>query len=436
MASIRITQFAGIVPEVNARLKPATNAQIAHNCLLTDGSLRPQAEWVRVSKNSSSDILGISYDAVMGMPHMYRVFDPVTLTGEPFADRVTVGVYPYEGGVEYYTTGEGFDWSERKVGISAAPMYATVTYQRGYDSVKPVNRMYAITRVRKYGNRAEEGALIPLPGQSPTDIVYEGDLVNIEIDTGVVDDGTTHLRIYRSISGLDTGQNITNELDTNWHLVDELPYMQFSVLNYTDGDAATILPLDVCYSMEFHGPTLYPSFFGLSDSGWFVSASQDGMLNISERYMHHAYPVSNYLRIPEKITDMVVHMDNVYIGTEGRPYIIALSAGEKGLQAAATPYGEVLACLPGSMTRTASGAMYASPQGLVALGREGQQVISRNVVNAGDVMYRKTIEPDDYYSGEPLHIKASIGNTAHGRYFAGSYYGFCEGIEVSVKGGA
>lgn len=424
MSSIRILRFAGIRPELSARLKPATNAQVAHNCLLTDGSLRPQAKWVRILEYDSqfeSSIRGVAFDWGNDTPTMYASFDPVTLEGEPFGRNITVGASP-DSIINRYATGAGLE--PRTVAVYSDGVAGTVAYQRSYDSIKPVNRIYALTRVRRTDGRTEESSLIPIPGQSPTDVVYEGDLVQVEVNASALDDDATHIRIYRTISGLDTGDNVTNPLDTNWHLVDELPLLAGNVMTYVDGASATALPLDACYSQNFHPPQLVARYFGLSESGWFVAGSVSGDIQISERYMHHAWPVDNWLRLQgEEITDLAVHKDNVYVGTLRNPYIVALSAGENGLQAAATPFPESIPCLPNTLTSAAAGAIYASGQGLVALSREGQQVLTREVANAGDVLYSKQL-------ADGRLSEARISNTSFGTYHQGQYIGFCEGPPI------
>jgi hypothetical protein len=422
MASIRIEQFAGILPELNSRLKPKANAQIAHNCILADGSLRPQAKWVQQQQYYSAfspSVRGIAYDKFSDTAVMYLSFDPVTLPGSPFGADTTVGASPASL-VQKYKTGVGF--SPSTVAVYSDGVAGSVTYERSFDSIKPVNRMYATSRVRKTVERVEEGGLIPVNNQDPSAVLYEGDLVTVTLNAAALDDGATHIRLYRTISGLDTGQTVGNDFDTEWYLVDELPLIPGNVVTYVDGNSATALPLDWNFSQRFHPPQLVARYFGLSESGWFVAGSLGGDIQISERYMHHAWPTENAMLIPEEISDMAVHLDNVYVGTTARPYIVSLSAGEKALQNAATPYGEHMPCLPNSMAASASGAVYASGAGLVALGREGMEMLSQDVVNAGDVLYSKNVT-----NGVAI---AKIANTSSGTYFQGKYYGFCEGPPI------
>lgn len=426
MASVRITQFAGLMPEVHGKLINEHNAQIAHNCLLIDGKLRPYAKWVEKDLRSDSEHnLSIAYDKLRATAVQYPLLDAVTLEDAPMAKGYTVGAVqsPYYASqaVARYTTGSRTD--RQFVGIKSSPIYGGVTYSRAYHSDKPVNRMYAATRVRKYADRAEEGPLWLIPGQDPRVVVYEGDLVNVSLYSDP-EDGVTHYRIYRSITGLDTGQATTNELDTNWHLVDEIPFTPNNNVVYTDGASATASPLDVAYSGSFYGPAIKPDYFGLTESGWFVSASKTGEIQISERYLHHAWPTENDMRIPEKITDMVVQGDNVFFGTDGYPYILAVGMGEKAMQARIDRYKEQLPCLPGSMTATSFGAMYASGAGIVSATRDGIEVVTRDIANSGTVFSTRNF--DALTNGGPtIPLDIGFSTTAFGHYHGGKYYGFC-----------
>lgn len=426
MASVRITQFGGLMPEVSSKLIRDDHAQIAHNCLLTDGTLRPQAQWVFVDTRMDSvneGNRGIVYDKRRGRAVQFGAFDPVALEGQPFAEGYTVG--PYSGEISLplvrFVTGPGNTFE--RVWISPDPVNGQVVYTRSYDSDKPVNRIYAVSRVRKYDGRAEEGALWVLPNQDPRAVLYEGDLVDITITPDAFN-GVTHYRIYRSITGLDTGQALTNDLDTNWHLVDEIPMHGNTPVRYIDGSSATASPLDVAYTTNFHPLEIKAQYFGLTTSGWFVACTRDGLIQVSERYMHHAWPAENTFKIPETITDMVVQGDNVYFGTTGVPYIMALSMGEKGVQGKIDDYSEHMPCKEGSMTATPYGAMYASTAGLVALSRDGLEMVTREIANAGTV-FSSVQYAVAYDNPEYTLSPISFGDTGFGYYHAGQYIGFC-----------
>lgn len=424
MASIRITQFAGILPEYAARILPVTAAQVAHNCLLTDGSLRPQASWVRqetVVAGQEPTMRSIAYDRSADRAIMYTSIDVVHTDGEPFAFRKAVGAN-LSPPVMVHDTGDSV--LANTAAVFNTGIGGTVNYTRAYLSSKPVNRVYGVSRVRKQDGRTEEGSICGIIGD-PQALLYEGDEALININFTILDDGANYVRLYRSLTGLDTGEALANEFDTNWHLIAEIPTFGSPIIVYVDGGSIVEDPLDVNYSEQFHPPTLLARFFGLTESGWYVAASEGGEIAVSERYMHHAWPSSQVYKVPGIITDIAVFQDNVFIGTDGFPFILSLAQGEAGVQGALVPYKEHYRCLPGSMTPTASGAVYASRAGLVALSREGMQVLSRDFASPGNILRRKEVPKELSPTEEKQTLTASIGETNSGTYYNGWYYGFC-----------
>lgn len=424
MASIRIRAFSGLMPAVEPSLLPNGNATIAHNCLLWDGSLRPMAQWVPIQSVTleQDDVKSIAYDRPSDLPVMYYSFDATYVDEQPFATRTVLGAGP-NSIVARYQAGDGTN--PRTVAVYPTGIGGSVEYVRAYLSNKPVNRLYGATRVRKIDGKAEEGTLTVLPGQDPNALIYEGDTAQIQVTLSALDDGVTHVRLYRTISGLDTGESVTNEPDTHWHLIAEIPVggegPSGYVVEYIDGGSATTDPLDVYYADEFFPPVIQARYFGMTEGGWFVAAGTDGEVQISERYLHHAWPTSNRLRIPYYVTSMAVSGDNIYLGTEAKPYVISVSFGDKAMQALARPYEEFYPCRPNTMWATPSGAMYCSNNGVVALGRDGLQVITSGLLNPGDVMLRYTL-PESEGEGQ-----VRVDNATFAVYDNGWYYVFCDG---------
>jgi hypothetical protein len=417
MASIRITQFAGLVPEITGRNIPAISAQIAHNCLLSNGTLRPQAKWVMIEEAQlgATPYRSLSYDRNTGRAVMYASFDAQTMEGAPFVGGAVIGA-ALTPPVVRHATGVGLTYE--KTGIEGAGVTGTVSYSRAYLSAKPVNRVYAISRVRVKQDRIEEGPLAALIGDVDA-VIYEGDTATLNISVSDVQDNATHIRIYRSITGLDTGQEVSNTLDTGWYLIEQVKIPAGGNIIYVDGGSITSDELDCYYAGEFHPADLLARYFGLLEGGWFVAVAGSGEIAISEKFLHHAWPTNQTYKIHETVNDMAVHMDNVYIGTNRAPYILSIQTGEKGIQCAAVPFQEPYRCLPNTMTPSPSGAIYASAMGLIALGKEGQRILTASIANAGDILYTRTVDDVEY--------AASISTTTFGYYHGGWYYGFCGG---------
>lgn len=446
MTGIHITQFAGITPELNAKLLDKTVAQIAHNCLLWDGSLRPMPQW------QLFQVMGLvtDYGVIFEDSKTNNIFEAneftkgVYLNGRPFADKIVVGLDIAESVTHDYYSNIRFADKLNMVatslpsglptptffnkvvnGQNVAPFISawSVTYTPQLHSTKATNRVIGVTFCRKTINGFEESPIAVIPGQDPSAIIYEGDVAHISLTIDTITPpewGITHIRLYRSVSGIDSGEKVGNELDTDWHLIDTVPYVANVV--YNDGGAATSYPLDMYLAEHFYCPQFLVNHFGVTEGGWFYGASVDGRLMVSERYLHTAWPTENVYAIPEYVTDAVAHYDNIFIGTRTYPYVMALGPGEgtQGLQASLTPFPQRAACLPGTMVKAVSGAVYASPVGLVAVSKDGQKVITAGILNAGDVLYSHDI-------GDGTKDEIRIELTTLAAYWQGKYFGFIGG---------
>lgn len=453
MTSVRITSFAGLMPELQARNLPRINAQIAHNCLLWDGSLRPMPRWkkLRVLTAGTPDSYVYEDSRNGGLVNAFDYGKAVFLNGEPFAEGLVVGIDHAVHNVSGYRSNiyQSANYGDSSSAISYPAGVPTPTFvpyvidgvtvdpyisgsSVGYIaqalSDKPVNRILGITFCRKLATGLQEGPMAVIPGQAPYGIMFEGDIVELSLtlDKARLDgEGITHIRLYRTISGLDSGEKAGNEFDTDWHLVDTIALAQ--VINYNDGGAATTDPLDLYLAEHFYPPAFEVEHFGLTEGGWFYGVAVDGRIMISERYLHYAWPTENQLNIQTEVTDAVEHFDNLYIGTHAAPFIAALAPGEgkQGLQAAATRFSERLPCLPGTMVRSPGGALYASPVGVVSLSKSGPQVVSAGLMNADEVLYKRYIPavvgPPDY----PAYWEeVRVPRTLKGAYYNGMYFGF------------
>lgn len=451
MPSIRITSFGGINTEIAPRLAQNEVAQVAHNCLLWDGTLRPLAKWIKQQGVDFATVASMAIsqdDTVRTAPYKESIF----LSGEKYILDTKLGLEQnlssFVDSNIIYTNPRvaGFKY----VGLHTPPVNTSsgISYDRGYHSDKPVNRMYAVSGVRKVGNAIEESTLALIPNQSPQSVIYEGDNATIAVNvTALVPYEYTGLRLYRSISGMDTGIDTTNELDTEWYLVAELNGTPDGILYnyvYIDGGSATTAPLDAYLAKDFYPPRRYLyKYLQQTESGWFVAASADGKIVVSERYLYHAWPIENFYNIADvEITGMKCQFDTVYIGTNDVPCIMAIASGEKlGVQVGITPFPESYPCLAGSMVKSASGAIYASPSGIVSLAREGMQRVTAGVASGVNPLYKIEHRWDTVALGVTTHHVAyypmRFEHTTHGAYLRGEYFGFCKintNLTVLVEG--
>lgn len=434
MPSIRVQNFGGLNTDIAARLSREDVAQIAHNCLLWDGTLRPLAKWVS-NQGGFTERYTLMFDGVnISTVNLQKA---VKLTGSVYVDKTIIGLNPSivdsdRSNICYQNAYTQID-QITEVGVTPPVIsdYTNIGWTAEHLSVKPVHRLYAASLVRDNYGKLEEGPLALLPEQNYTDLHYEGDAcrVDLRISDAPVRE-RCYVRLYRSISALETGQEISNTLDTDWYLVAELKtyvaYLGgvFREYTYIDGGSPVAAPLDNYLAADYYPPGLYTyKHLAVTEGGWIAVATSNGQIAISERYMTHAWPIENTIELPYSITGMVAYYDNLFVGTEHEPYIVTVGVGERlGTQISPRPFHEDYACLPGSMARTGGGALYASTAGLVALSQEGMRVITAAVASGVRPLYHV-----DYTAVDTTEQCTDVrfADTTYGAYYKGTYFGFC-----------
>lgn len=399
---IKIASFGGVQPNTDARLLPESGAQIAHNCLLDDGSLKAMPQWVVVGDGAFS----VSDASASAQFIPYAGFCGQTFYGPPFG---TVTIYLDSSGV--------LQPSVRSSGLG------TTTVSPGGLSAKAVNRVYGVTSIVNVGGVDYESALTVVNGANPRQVMYEGDIAT----TVMTGDGTA-MRLYRSTSDVTTGTGANGPTTANWQLVAQIAGQSST---YIDSGAAVADPFD---TYLYRGPTQqpFPAFrMGVLGSGYVWLVSEDGQIALSDRFAWGYWPVENGYSLGNamgnsgvKVTGTASVGDVLYIGTQDGAYACSAHVTEEGgvvLGIVAIPKAEP--CLPDTMAATQSGAMYTSVQGIVGLDGERATLLSRSLARG---VFGNDID------GTPLQFSA-IGNAV---YHHGRYYGVSGGLPppLSISG--
>lgn len=447
MPGIRIQKFGGINTDVSSSLAREDVAQVAHNCILWDGSLRPMAQW-----RSEQGGLSQRYSVFYEKPNIVtkNLLHAAKLTGSVYVDNTVIGLNPSivdadRSNICYQNKYTQID-QIKEVGVSSPVIsdLTSIVYTRQYLSNKPVTRMYAASLVRDNQGKLEESPLVLLPEQDVKQIVYEGDtcLVTLRISDAPVREDC-YIRLYRSISALETGQELANILDTDWYLVSEIKHYVAYLAGvyreyvFIDGGQPLNTPLDNYLANRFYPPPIVTyKYIDSTEGGWLVAGTANGSVSISERYMTHAWPTENEIKLPYNITAIVCHYDNAYVGTDQEPYIITIGSGEAlKTQINTQTFGEAYPCLAGSMVETPAGALYASAAGLVALSTQGMKVVTAGAASGVTPLYKATYTAQD---ASTQCTTMAFQDTTYGAYFRGSYFGFCNvatvdsGIDLSL----
>lgn len=443
MASIRLTQFAGLMPDLSAKLKNKVNAQIAHNCLLHDGRLQAMPAYFKyqtlgVVPKSLYRAVSFPFPAAGNVIPDFDFTYTNYFDGPPFP----IGLYGVGdlGGISALCNKFG------QPGITGNILFAGVTapvvtssvianITPNHQSVRPTVISYAITFVRRAAtNKIEESipVWIVTVGNNGSQLYYDGDLVTLNFNILSPDVGQTGIRLYRTISALETGEQIINTFDTDWYLVAEIQTNEMLPItggyNVVYGDIATSqsLPGDLMLSEHFFTPPLNVTSSGLTESGWLWVTTQTS-LTFSERYLLHAWPPSGNLTLPlvNEVVSAISFYDIVFIGTPAQPFRATVSVSDDDtVQVNAYPYPEIQPCIPNTMVRAPFGALYTCNQGVVALEETRMQMITRELMHGGTTLYS--------WCDDGIHKEFTFSDITKAAWFNGFYVGYAPSGKIFV----
>jgi hypothetical protein len=355
MSSIRINRFAGLRPGVDARLLDNSEAQIAHNCLLTDGSLRALPQWVQMDAASISIGPGQGNSAYTTFAGTYGI----AFGGPPFGIQTI------------YLDDAGF--LQPSANSSAS---GTISLTSAGLSTKAVNRIYGVTSINILGGVAYESALSILSGSHPDGLMYEGDVAHMTVACS-----GAYARVYRSTSDVTTGAGTNGAVTANWQLVvDQLPNGGV----FVDGGSAVSNPFD---TYLYRGPLTAPFSavaMGVLESGYVWLVSAEGQIAMSERFTWGIWPVENGYNLASApglvVTGAVSVGDRLYVGTQLGCFMAeAHTTDSGGVVLSITPVLGTYACIPNSMVASPDGAIYTCAQGVVSLSGAQAQMLSKDM---------------------------------------------------------
>lgn len=375
MASIRLNRFAGIRPLLSERALGPAYAQVAHNALLHDGSLRPM--------RGCPEVKATPEPAAIWEPPNVAECCPEVMCSEKcvsYTHPASPGCRGFGWAVVY---GDGdpkrvniCDGTEGPLCVPAPPMMLAAALTAPVpaptlDHTGPDERAYTYTWVDQFGvesapalathaGRSRDGSGWTLTGFAPPPA------------------NVCAVRLYRTVAGIDVE---TAAVTPEFQLVTELPpgtstYVDSARLR--DLQYGTLLTAGDCCAPE--GLTCVRQ----TELGFEVGFIGNELV-FSERNEPHNWPDRNRFTLPERIMGVEVYGDIVYIGTQGRPYRALLAVGtdpltnEVGLQADIKPYGMVAPLRSfRNLVATPDGAFLASERGLFALTGDRISNVSRS----------------------------------------------------------
>lgn len=357
MAGLKISAFAGIVPRASAALLKDNEAQTANNAKLYSGELRswnspgtlPVRTFARVgsktiykqTKADGSDLWLSWITDVNAVPGpIYATGDyPTYYTGDG-TPRKTNATLAASGGGPYYPG----DYLE--MGVPNPTVAPTASNPGGSET-----RNYLYTFISTFGSIEEESGPSPV---SANISVNPGGTVNISGLPASAPAGKyniTKIRLYRVVTG--TSSN---------------PYLKVADVNigtttFTDNVTATGLG-QVLPSANYDPPPTDLSGLVAMANG-ILAGFRGNEVYFCEPFKPHAWPSEYALTVEFPIVGLAAFGESLVVATKGNPFVISGTTPASMSQAKLPIYEPCVS--KRSIASDDSGAMYASPNGVIKI---------------------------------------------------------------------
>ena len=413
MASGVIRSFSGVKPRLDSFMLTPSDAQIAIDCKLLSGALRPLAVALQVLIPNNQNALesqatnaiyrfGQSVTQNNGQisdtEYWFTFPQDVNVVRTSVADDVTERTYWTDGVLPKITdntlalTGGGanpvypINYYQLAVPTPVAP--PTVTVQGTVNQTTVEFRTYVYTYVNSFGHESQ-----PSPPTTVTEVTTGQTVLLTAFSTapsGQYD--ITAVRIYRSAAG-SSGNVVFRLVNTV-----DIPY---PASTYTDAVLTVNLSDIVLPSLTWAPPV--SNMVGLTDMPNGMLAGFFGKtLCFAAPYYPHAWPVGYQYQYPYPIVGIAAFGSNLLVCTTGKTYICS------GVDPSAMTSQEVDIAAPGvsklSMAEVLGGVAYASTEGIAVAGVNGPAILTQAFFTRLEWQYLnpssiKGCAVDGYYVG-------------------------------------
>lgn len=385
---LKISNFSGIAPRLSAKLLSDNQAQIARNCKLQSGEIRPFRAPLKIEADLVDDPLTIYNLRGLWLSWAARV----SVAPSPVADTAGEGRIYYTGdGIPKKTwyahavlaaPSPGAQWKPLSVkAMASAPVLAATT-----GAIPAGTYAYVVTLVERFGPAG--GGVMEESRPSPAALITLASAGGVTVTRGVLPTGSTaeHWCVYRSTS---TG---------SYQLVaDNIPVSTTSFTDTLVSPKATVLP-----SNDWHEPP--DDIRGLvSMPNGIMAAFRGNEILFSEPWYPHAWPVKYRQTIPATVVAIAPAGSALVVLTDGAPYIITGTHPETMSQEKidiASP------CVSGnSVVSDGYSVLYAARDGVAAISSAGQHtLVTRNLL--------------DYDDWRELNPESIVAKSYYGSYLA------------------
>lgn len=392
---LQIDVFGGMVPIVEASKLPVKNAELAENCRFDGGDLSSYS-----GLQSFADTLNSGTDSLFlyGDQYWFSWAGEVNAAVSPINNDAYDRVYYTGDGAPKVTantiaTGTGaMPLASYRMGVQQpdAPLVSAINNNtEDGDTTNNTTRFYLTTYVNGFGEES-------MPSNITDEVeilVPSGAEVELTLNTPTTNDQDIQFqRIYRS-NGSD------------YQLVGQVA---IGVTTFTDtlNDDQLGIVLD---TFSFSEPM--QDMKGLTAMSNGILAGFSGYtIAFSEAYLPHAWPVEYEQTTEWPIVGIKAVGNSVVVGTEGNPYLFS-GISPDAISSQKLPLAQ--GCVSSrSMVDMGDYVLYASPDGLVAVGPGSAQLITASIINK-----------EVWATYQPETIRAGL---YEGKYLA--FYGSSKGF--------
>jgi hypothetical protein len=392
--------FSGIAPRFSPHALQPNQAQTALNCRLWAGALEPLPGGLSVATivgraGVKKALYRMGHDAASDTQHWLSWLTEVDVVRSPIAGETGERTYYTGDGVPKFTdtvlatTATPYPFTSYDLAVPAPVTAATALVSGTADAGAIIEtRAYVYTNVRNYGGFAEESAPSAVvladmkPGQTVTLSAYDA------APTGAYN--ITHRRFYRTATG---------SQGTNYYYVGEQVTASTTFADSVSGaNLGEVLP-----SLTWDAPPATLTGLVLM-AGGILAGFVGKDVYFCDPYHPHAYPQDYIQTVDYDVVGLCAMGQSLIVLTKGHPYIIT---GTHPDSMSMQKLDIEQACVSKrSISRFAQGCIYASPDGLVYVGNDGSDIITKNYVTAKEWKALCTL------------------STLHGYSHDGRYYGF------------
>ena len=370
---LRIDSFKGMAPRVAPRGLPANAAQVATDCNLFSGEIRPWKGPVQDWAPSKVGVLNTIYHfaADTATPKWFHWLERVdvvrsplsgitneptlfTVRGGTLAPQITDASLALTGGTTY-------PMASYDLGIPAPARVPVLTYT-GTPNTDPANnetRSYVYTYVTAWG---EEGP--PSPPSAEV-VVNLASTANVQV-TGMsglpvgVSRNITAKRIYRTA---------TSAVGTEYQFVAEVAV---AITSHTDTTVAASLG-ETLKTIDYDLPPVNLIGLTLMPNG-VVAGFSGTEICFCEPYQPHAWPLKYRLHVEHPIMGIAAYGNSLAVITTSTPYIITMDTpANASMQKIEVSQG----CISDrGIVDMGYAVVYPSPDGLVSIGMSNNGVVS------------------------------------------------------------